>query len=135
MGIATLQLPSAHTSAEALTRKLSTAAQKRGFACGVIDSKGRGVPASHENPKYQINSQKYFQRKDFCKEGEACVMRISAVRCARTPNLEIAFSSGNFLPAGGASPWRRQDGVCAADGRVALYPLLYQILYKKAMPL
>ena len=37
-------------------------------------------------------------------------MRISAVRCARTPNLEIAFSSGNFLPAGGASPWRRQDG-------------------------
>ncbi|HIZ24255.1 MAG TPA: hypothetical protein H9812_02110 [Candidatus Gallimonas intestinigallinarum] len=37
-------------------------------------------------------------------------MRISAVRCARTPNLEIAFSSGNFLPAGGASPWLRQDG-------------------------
>ena len=62
-------------------------------------------------------------------------MRISAVRCARTPNLEIAFSSGNFLPAGGASPWRRQDGngaildfalakspkskVCGDEGEVA----------------
>ena len=36
-------------------------------------------------------------------------MRSSAVRCARTPNLEIAIFSGDFLPAGGAFPWRRQD--------------------------
>ena len=38
-------------------------------------------------------------------------MRTSTVCCARTPNLEIAFFSGDFLPAGGAFPWRRQDGV------------------------
>ena len=42
-------------------------------------------------------------------------MRSSAVRCARTLNLEIAFISGDFLPAGGALPWRRQDG--APQGR------------------
>ena len=36
-------------------------------------------------------------------------MRISTVCCARTPNLEIAFFSGDFLTAGGAFPWRRQD--------------------------
>ena len=38
-------------------------------------------------------------------------MRTRTVCCARTPNLEIAFFSGDFLPAGGAFPWRRQDGV------------------------
>ena len=36
-------------------------------------------------------------------------MRSRAVRCARTPNLEIVIFSGDFLPAGGALPWRRQD--------------------------
>ena len=36
-------------------------------------------------------------------------MRISTVCCARTPNLEIAFFSGDFLTTGGAFPWRRQD--------------------------
>ena len=36
-------------------------------------------------------------------------MRISTVCCARTPNLEIAFFSGDFLTAGGAFPWHRQD--------------------------
>ena len=36
-------------------------------------------------------------------------MRISTVCCARTPNLEIAFFGGDFLTAGGAFPWRRQD--------------------------
>ena len=46
-------------------------------------------------------------------------MRISTVCCARTPNLEIALCSGDFLTAGGALPWRRQDGVCEADGRVS----------------
>ena len=38
-------------------------------------------------------------------------MRTRTVCCARTPNLEIAFFSGDLLPAGGAFPWRRQDGV------------------------
>ena len=42
-------------------------------------------------------------------------MRISTVCCARTPNLEIAIFSGDFVPAGGALPWRRQDG--APQGR------------------
>ena len=37
-------------------------------------------------------------------------MRISAVRCVRTPHQEIAILSGDFVPAGGALPWRRQDG-------------------------
>ena len=46
-------------------------------------------------------------------------MRISTVCCARTPNLEIAFFSGDFVTAGGALPWRRQDGVYGADGRVS----------------
>lgn len=44
-----------------------------------------------------------------------------ALCCARTPNHEIAFFSGDFVPAGGALPWRRQDGVCEADGRVTPY--------------
>ena len=43
-------------------------------------------------------------------------MRISTVYCARTPNLEIAFFSGDFLTAGGAFPWRRQDRNGARNG-------------------
>ena len=54
--------------------------------------------------------RKVLKAKFAATKGEACIMRSSAVRCARTPNLEIAFISGDFLPAGGASPWRRQDG-------------------------
>ena len=37
-------------------------------------------------------------------------MRNSAVRCAHASNYEIAIFSGDFLTAGGAFPWRRQDG-------------------------
>ena len=56
-------------------------------------------------------------------------MRSSAVRCARTPNLEIAFISGDFLPAGGALPWRRQDGgERQRDGRVKTLSI---IIYSK----
>ena len=40
-------------------------------------------------------------------------MRTSTVCCARTPNLEIAFFSGDFLPAGSAQPWRCQEKVNA----------------------
>ena len=62
-------------------------------------------------------------------KGEACIMRSSAVRCARTPNLEIAFISGDFLPAGGALPWRRQDGgERQRDGRVKILSI---IIYSK----
>ena len=42
-------------------------------------------------------------------------MRSSTVCCARMPNLEIAFFSGNFLPAGDALPWRRQERVNASE--------------------
>ena len=59
---------------------------------------------------WTLRKHKVLKAKFAATKGEACIMRISAVRCARTPNLEIAFISGDFLPAGGASPWRRQDG-------------------------
>ena len=48
-------------------------------------------------------------------------MRSRAVRCARTPNLEIVIFSGDFLPAGGAFPWRRQDGGERERGRKGLF--------------
>ena len=36
-------------------------------------------------------------------------MRNSAVRSAHASNQEIAIFSGDFLPADGALPWRRQE--------------------------
>ena len=56
-------------------------AQKRGFACANSIAKGRF--ASHENPKYQINSQKYFRRKDFCEE-EPQRRNIGLCACAKS---------------------------------------------------
>ena len=47
--------------------------------------------------------------------GEACVMRTSMVCCARTPNLEIAFFSGDFVTEGSALPWRCQERVNAGE--------------------
>ncbi len=47
--------------------------------------------------------------------GEACVMRTSMVCCARTPNIEIAFFSGDFVTEGSTLPWRCQERVNAGE--------------------
>ena len=44
-----------------------------------------------------------------CVRGEKRVMRNSAVRSAHASNQGIAIFSGDFLPADGALPWRRQE--------------------------
>ena len=45
-------------------------------------------------------------------------MRNSAVRSAHASNQEIAIFSGDFLPADGALPWRRQEAPGDSPGRV-----------------
>ena len=63
--------------------------------------------------------RKVLKAKFAATKGEKRVMRNSAVRCAHASNQEIAIFSGDFVTAGGALPWRRQDGVYEADGRVS----------------
>ena len=52
-------------------------------------------------------------------------MRNSAVRCAHASNQEIAIFSGDFLPADGALPWRRQEvpGDSPPEGLIVLRTL------------
>ena len=52
-------------------------------------------------------------------------MRNSAVRSAHASNQEIAIFSGDFLPADGALPWRRQEapGDSPPEGLIVLRTL------------
>ena len=45
-------------------------------------------------------------------------MQTVPVGLLRVRELRNRHIKGDFVPAGGAFPWRRQDGVCVADERV-----------------